>query len=121
MAQPLQLEKRDLALRGAEPPPFELPVDGFSKPLKHILRFAIPSPRILTPSARLGPRFGELEIEPRRSPPCGGHLPPMQTDAGQRKNEDPQLERLQPERLTHPEFDGEIGRHQRGDQNEEDD
>jgi hypothetical protein len=97
-----------------------LPIDRFAKPLEYGPSFAVPPPRVLGPPRDLGARCREFAIELVRAVPRRVHLPPVKRDAGERGEKDHHFERLQHERHATQKLDGEIRRHERGDDGEQD-
>ena len=120
VSKTLELQKCHVALRGSQLPPLELAVDGFTKSPENGVGFAIPPGGVLVRSSCLCPRRFQLFMKLLRPATRGGHLPPVQSNACERGDEDQELEDLQGGRDALPEFDGEVSRHQAGNQHKED-
>src|SRR5207247_1905873 len=66
--QAFELEQRDVALGGCEPPFVELPVDGGAQAFEDVLGFA-------APPLRFGASLDELAVEPFGPRACRRELP----------------------------------------------
>lgn len=118
--EPLQLQERDLALGGRQTPSIELPIHRRTQPFEHVLRLLIPAPGVFAPSMGFRPRGGQLAIEITGSTPFINSLPPLEGDAGEGRDENQKLERLERDGYAPVELDREVGGHERRDQREED-